>query len=230
MTHSQILELSAGLLNDSDRDNYTDLVELPYYNIARIELEKIFELNNIPVTNETSAIVNVPAGITAIGFDTIPELPSDLVEIQRLYESFENQNVFVPVTKKEYLTPYQPGAAVPVALFGVWAWIGQEIRVFESLNDIDLKIDYIRHLFTFLDESDLNNKNIIINTDDYFFYRVAGLCARFIMHDAGRADALDGNAAGALLTSLGISIKGKQPIMTRRRPFRASFKARRNIY
>lgn len=234
MTYDTILDLSAALLNDSAKDVYTNAVQLPYLNIARMELEEIFELNNIPVTNATSAIIEIPQGQTRIGFDRTAVgygiLPGDLVEIQQLFESYSGQNNFIPMTRKETLTPYQPGSDLEVAYFRIWMWQEQEIVVPVAVNDIDLKINYIRKLFSYLAEGDLDDENNIINTSTFFSQHVAGLCARFIDHDDTRADALDGQAAASLQRSLGISIKGKQPIMTRRRPFRANYKTRRNIY
>lgn len=234
MTYDTILGLSASLLNDQSRDVYTNAVQLPYLNIARMELEEIFELNNIPVTNETSGIIEVPQGQDHIGFEAHvvdgPVLPSDLVEIQQLFESYSGQNNFIPMTRKETLTPFQPGSDIEVSYFRIWMWQDQEIVVPVAVNDIDIKINYIKKLFTFLIEEDLADENNIINTSTFFFQHVAGLCARFIDHDDARADSLDGMSANSLQRSLGISIKGKQPIMTRRRPFRASFKIRRNIY
>jgi len=234
MTYDTILSLSASLLNDGARDVYTNTVQLPYLNIARMELEEIFELNNIPVTNATSGIIEVPQGQTHIGFEQevvdYGVLPGDLVEIQQLFESYSGQNNFIPMTRKETLIPYQPGSDLEVSYFRIWMWQKQKIVVPAAVNDIDLKIDYIRKLFTFLSVDDLEDENNIINTSTFFFQHVAGLCARFIDHDDARADSLDGMAGSSLQRSLGISIKAKQPIMTRRRPFRANFKTRRNIY
>jgi len=230
MTYEEILSLSAGLLNDSERAEYTDLVMLPYLNIARLELEQIFELNDIPVVDEQSAVINVPLGEDSIvfgGTPPVPSLPTDLVEIQRVWESQEGINNYTPVTKVTYLPP---PTNTEISFFGVFAWNGQEIKVTPAIVDIDIKLDYIRSFFTFLEEDDLEDANSILNTSLYFVNRVAGLCAEFIMHDTERAMSLNSNAGGALNTSIGISVKGMQTIVTRRRPFRAGYKARRGRY
>ena len=229
MTYEEILTLSATLLNDTERAVYTNTVMLPFLNIARMELEEIFELNSIPVTNETSAVITVPIGVTKVGFATTPALPANLVEIQQLFESTFGQNTFIPMTKREYLTPYELGNA-QISFFRVWSWMNQEIRIFPAIVKIDLKIDYIRYLFYFLILADLTDTNITKNTSSFLQYRVASLCAEFIMHDSPRADALNRNAGSALERSLGISVKGMQGITTRRRPFRAGFKNRRRVY
>lgn len=224
-TYSGILATSRAVLNDQEDAVYHDAVLLAYLNMALAELEEIFELNSIPSTDRTSAIINVPAGVTRIGFDTIPELPLDLIEIQQLWESLEGQDTWVPLTKKNYLT--QSLGNSPVALFGTWAWMNQGIHLLESSQDNDLKLDYICSLFTELTVGNLGNRNVILNTDTFLSYRTAGLAAEFIDENITRSDKLNLFGGVALERSLGISIKGKQSITTRRRPFRAAWKSRR---
>lgn len=229
MLWSKILERSAALLNDQVRANFTDEVLLPYLNIAKSELQEIFELNNIPVTAKTSEVINVAAGVTRIGFDTDPHLPTDLIEIQELFNSLEDQNTWIPVDKVDYLTLSSMINNAPVAYFGVWAWKDQSCHFLESNSDLDIKLDYIKSLFVDLEEGELNNNNTIINTDTFFQYRTAAIAAEFIDENTSRSEGLNNYAGKALERSLGISVKGMQPIAFRRRPFRASYKARRII-
>jgi hypothetical protein len=226
MTYLEILTLSAGLLNDSARAVYTDLVMLPYLNIARLELEQLLELNNIPVTDKHSAVINVPSGQNSIAFGATlpaPSLPSDLVEINQVWESQEGLNSYYPIHKVASLPP---PTNVPPSSFGAYEWSGQEIKFIAANSDIDIKLDYIRSLFVFLAEDDLDGNNTVINTSLFLQFRVAGLCAEFIEHNTAVATSANASAFGALETSLGISVKGMQNITTRRRPFRAAYKAR----
>src|SRR5258705_3057373 len=96
-TWSSILQKASALLNDQDRATYTDIVLLPYLNISLSELQEIFELNNIPVTSQSSATIAVPTGTSLIGYLTIPPLPVDLVEIQEEWESQTAQNNWTPL-------------------------------------------------------------------------------------------------------------------------------------
>lgn len=220
---------SAALMNDQSRDTYDDETVLPYLNIARSLLKQTFELNNVPVTNETSAVIPTEAGDTAIGFNT-PEplrLPEDLIEIQQLWESLEGQAVWLPMVRQDYLTPNILPNNTPIAFFRVWAWMGQEIRLLAITNDNDIKIDYIADVFPLLRLSNINEPNEILNTELYFQFQTAGLCAEFIEENTVRANGLYSKADNALQQSLGISTKGRQAIHTRRRPFRASYKRRR---
>lgn len=225
-TWTSILARSAALLNDQDRATYTDTVLLPYLNTALSELQEIFELNDIPSTHETSDTIAVPSSTSAIGFSTVPPLPSDLIEIKELWESPTDQGLWTRVVKREFLTGYIPGTT-EVAIFGVWAWIDQEIRLLAANTPIDLKLDYIKNLFAELILSELGDQNIILNTETFFQYRTAGLAAEFIEENDIRADRLNTYGASSLNRSLGISVKAAQQIAVRRRPFRAAYKRRR---
>ncbi len=68
------------------------------------------------------------------------------------------------------------------------------------------------------------------NVKTYLEYKTAALCAMFIAENESRAVALDSLTGTALSRALGIPIKGMQSIVTRRRPFRHSFKHRGTSY
>jgi len=223
-TAGEIMDSAAALLNDTAKDVYTYTVQLPYLKMALKELRELFELSNAPVTNETSAVIPVDAGITAVGFDTaLPaRLPSNLVEIQQLWERQRNSDPFIPMTKKEYLPHYLEGQETN--RFLIWAWISNEIRLLSADGDNDLKIDYIKTLFTAV--TDQNSIIGVINAESFLHFRTAALIAQFIMENKARADELNGNALLAIDRVTGIESKAKQAITTRHRPFRASFKSR----
>jgi len=227
-TWSSILVKSAALMNDQDRAVYSDIVLLPYLNIALSELQEIFELNNIPVTSTSSATIAIPIGTSLIGYLTIPPLPTDLVEIQQMWESQTGQNNWTPVTKKEYLTSSILGN-VSLSMFGVWAWLNQQVNLRPSINAIDIRFDYIKNLFAEITIGLVGTDNPIVNTDTFFEYRAAALAAEFIEENITRADKLNIYGVSGLERSLGISVKGKQSIAIRRRPFRAAFKRRRTL-
>jgi hypothetical protein len=230
MTYAEIMARAASAcLNDTARQIYTDIVLLPYLNTALAELEEEFELNNLPVTNETSAAITVPTGITAIGFATVPALPSNLVEIQRLWESQTGQDIWIPLSRRDFITPYILPAGTELSNFNIWAWIDQEIRVRAAIVDIDIKIDYIKALFSEISIAQINVANAVVNSDTFLFYRIGGLAAEFIGENPVRAASLNGFAGQSLSKVTGISVKGMQSNSVRRRPFRAAFKRQRMI-
>lgn len=227
-TPTEIMSSSASLQNDSAKTVYTDDAQLPYFNMALRHLQEIFELNDIPVTHEVSAVLPIDAGTTVIAITgTIPTYPNNLIEIKQLWESSRGQNKWTPMTKRDFLPHGMEG--VPLASFGVWAWINNEIHLLESSQNNDLKLDYIKSLFSSITketiEDELGTKFTKVQT--YLEFRLAALCAYFIGEDVDRALVLQKEADDAMDRSLGISVKGQQAIFTRRRPFRAAYKSRR---
>ena len=223
---SEIILTVAGLMNDAFQSQYTDDVCLPLLNLALDELQELYELNGIPSTNETSSAITIPTGVSSIGFDTNPALPSDLIEIQQLWESTSGLDQWTPVTKKETL-PHYLEDNIPMSLFLIWAWEHGRIKLIKANAPIDIKIDYTCSLFnTPILIKDVNVNLPFTNIKTYLEYKTTALCAMFIAENESRAMALDSLAGTALSRALGIPVKGMQSIVTRRRPFRHSLKSR----
>lgn len=221
---SEIISTVASLMNDTAQSVYTDTACLPYLNLAMRILQEEFELNDIPVTHKTSAAITVPTGYTKIGFDTTPALPSNLIEIEELWESTSGQNQWIPVVRKDFLPHYLEGQTI--SQFLIWAWNGAiELLPANTIND--LKLDYLASLF--INPIKIANIDVdipLVNVQTTLEFKTASLCALFIAENESRAIALNGEANEALGRSLGIPIKGMQTVITRRRPFRSSFKRR----
>jgi len=228
---SDVMASAAALLNDAAQDTYTNPVCIPYLKIACDELQEQCQLFNIPSTNKTSAIISVDSGvnrITSVDDPTagIPHYPDDLVEIQQLWErQTGTEQAFVPMTKFEFI-PHQWETAPPIEMLLAWVWIDQEIRFSNegSNQNNDVKIDYIKTLFP----QPITSNTVlgIINSKTFLSYRTAALLASFSGENPTRAEELNANAALAMDRLLGVGVKGKQSIMTRRRPFMASYKSR----
>jgi hypothetical protein len=223
---SEIITTVAGLMNDSSQSRYTNTVCLPYLNLSLDELQELFELNDIPVTHETSAAITIKSGVNRLGFDTTPALPSDLIEIQQLWESTSGLNKWTPMVKKDTIPHYLEDNTT-ISMFLIWELEHGRIKLIASNADNDLKIDYIASLFnTPILIKDINVNLPFINVKTYLEYKTAALVAMFIAENESRALALDALTGTALSRALGIPIKGMQSIVTRRRPFRHSFKHR----
>lgn len=221
---STVLDKAATLLNDTARTVYTYVATLPYLQIALQELQEHFELNSIPATQLTSTVINIPAGTNEIIFNGIgvPTLPSNLIEPQQLWERTAGIDPYIPMTRKDYMPHQLEG--VLVSTFGYYVWEDNTIRLPVSNQSNDIKIDYIKDLFTpLVDETSLIN---VINGATFLEYRTAALCAEFIERNQANANALNVYASMAIDRATGIGVKGKQTIMTRRRPFRSAFKKR----
>ena len=221
---------AAALMNDAARSIYTYPFQIPYLNQALQELQELFELNNIPVTDTVTADpITVPAGVDHIAFapdppivDT-PYLPDDLIEPKVFWvSSFGQENEFVPIQRLDFLPRWEEG--IEINQITSFTWQSQELR-FLPANAINyVKLDYIRSLFVpFVDEDD---EVAVVNCASFLEYRLAGLLAHFMGENPTRANDLNNFAGLALDRSVGIGTKGRQAINTRHRPFRASYKRR----
>lgn len=228
-TPAYIIGTVASLQNDSKRRYYTDEAVLPYFNMAIDDLQEIYQLNDIPVTEETSGVIQIDAGITTVGFTpALPySLPSDLIEIKQLWESIRSLNQWTPMDKQDFLPHYMEGTQF--SQFLIWAWLNGEIKLLPANRDNDLKIDYVRKIFNTPilinqvgDELGAKYTNVV----SYLRNRTAAYCSMFIGENETRAASLSTLADEAIYRALQIPIKGKQQITTLRRPFRANYKSR----
>lgn len=218
---------SAALLNDVARTVYTYAAQIPYLSIALQELEEYYELNNIPSTDQLSAVIQVNAGVTEIAFNAAgtaadPKLPDDLIEPQKLWERTRDINPFVPMARVDALPQSMVG--IQISQFQIYVWEANELRFFPAVANNDIKLEYIRNLFTLpTDENSIIN---VVNGKTFLEYRNAALCAEFIGENKTRADDLNVYAGLAIDRSTGIGTKGRQATITRRRPFRSNYKRR----
>lgn len=218
----QVMDLSCALLNDTQKQKYTYALQLPYLKMALMELSELLELSNIPVTNEVSTVLTVPIGTTQIGYATVPALPAALVELVNVYESDNATSGFTRVTPVEFLSAHLFGTTN--SNFGIYAWRNQFIEVPVSNRINYLRLDYVESLKgNIVDENSMIG---ITNGESFLHYRTAGLCAWFVDENKERADVLNNDATLAIERATGISIKGKQNLTTRRRPFRSAFRSR----
>jgi hypothetical protein len=220
---------AAALLNDPSRTVYTYPVQIPYLNQALQELQELFELNNIPVTDTvTSTPIEVPAGVDFIGFApdppiaNTPYLPDRIIEPKVVWVSQAGENQYYNIQRLDFLPRYDEGVLINQILAFVWQ--SQEIRFLPANADNDVKLDYIRDIFgTVGDENDVLD---VINAASFLEYRTASLMAQFVEQNQTRASSLDIGAALALDRSVGIGTKGRQAINVRHRPFRSNYKRR----
>lgn len=221
---STVMAAAASLLNDTAQTVYTNTVQIPYLRIAMNELQEEYQLRAIPAVEEASAVIQVDAGQTTIQFNAVgsPALPNDLIEPQELWERPRNTDPYVPMRKVDYLPHYLEGDTIGQFIYYVWQ--DQMIILPEANQNNDIKIDYIKELFPQL--VDENSQINVINARTFLEYRTAALCAEFIERNITSANGLNAYAILARDRALGIGIKGKQSIQTRRRPFRQSYKRR----
>ena len=220
-----VMDAVASLMNDTAKSVYTYTVQIPYLNMALLELREYFELNDIPVTSIRSSAISIPAGYSTIAFGAVvpaPALPTDLVEPQQLWERTHNTDPYIPMTRVETLPLSQSGTQIGQFIYYVWK--AQKIEFFAANQWNDIKIDYIGEIFTPATGS--SSAINVINTQSFLDYRTAALCAKYIGENESRSNELNNSAQVALDRVVGIGSKGRQSIVTRRKPFRAGFRVR----
>lgn len=217
------MDRSAALMNDPAKTDYTYLAQLPYLNMAIDELVENLEESNSSPTNQTSAIITLPVGknkITPLEHVDTPHYPIDLVEIQEVGERAAGSNdLFIQLGRREFLQVLPANQSL---LY--WNWEDQIIKFNPNgaLGIREVQLKYVRQAIA-LATSELSIIGTI-NARSFLGYKTAALCSMFIGEDKVRAEVLDDQAGKALDRITNISNKGKQQIMTRHRPFRASYK------
>jgi hypothetical protein len=190
------------------------------------ELQEIFELNEVPVTQDFSATIEVDAGVSEVGYAPTPPivntpyLPDDLIEPALLWESARDADVWIPMTRLDVLPQYMQGSTINQLIYYVWET--QKLKFLPANADNDVRLDYTRSLFPIVVDED--DSLPVVNAKTFLQYRTASLCAEFIDQNNTRADGLNNYASTAIDRATGITTKGRQTIMTRRRPFRAAYK------
>ena len=222
---NEIIDMAASLMNDTAQTVYTDAAVLPYLNMALDDLQETFEQNNIPVTNQVSTAITLPAGTTILGYGTTPALPADLIEIQYAYERTSGVIPWIPMSRKEFIPKQHEDQSITQFLW--WSWVDQEMHFIAATSDIDIKLDYIQKIFnTPIAIADIAVDIPIPNVKQSLGYATAALCSMFVGENETRAQYLEGLAQRALDRELGIPIKGRQAITTRRQPFMGSYRRR----
>lgn len=220
-TAGDVMTAVRALLNDTAGQYYSDTVQIPYLQMALMELREYLELSNSPVTNYTDTVLVVPAGTVLINYITTPALPSDLIDIRQLWFRPTGDGPYVPLTRRDFLPHWVDGQNLNSFLF--WAWYDNAIHLPSSSQDNDLKLDYIKQIAEIVDA---NSQIALINGQSFLNYRTAALLCRYVKNDVEKSQDMDANAQTSLDRTIGIESKSRQTISTRRRPFRQSYKNR----
>jgi hypothetical protein len=227
-TVGDILDLTASLMNDTAKSKYTYTAMLPYFNMALAMMQEHLEVNEIPVSEETSAAVSVTTGVTTVvAGTTSTNYPDDLIEIQQLWERLEgSSDPYVPMVKRNYLPHYLDDIETSDLVY--WTWLSQEIQFIGATTDREVKIDYIKQVFANTVTS-TSTAIYVMNSRTFLEFKTAALCARYIGENPTRADSLDIEAEMAKDRLISINVKGAQDVQVRRKPFMTGYKTRGTI-
>lgn len=218
---SDVMDLSASLLNDTGKSTYTYAVQLPYLKTAYAELGEVLESNNVPMTNEQSAVFVITTTMSDIGGGTGPALPADLIDIQSCFErDGGSQQDFTEMTRLTYLPPLVNKTQSLI----YFVWQQQIIKFLGATTLRDVRLNYIGAvLVPLVDQTSVIS---LFNAKTFLAYRTAALCSEYIGENPTRAGALNKDGQDGLDRVLNIATKGQQAIVTRRRPFMARYKVK----
>ena len=224
VTAASVMDDAAALLNDVNKTSFTYVVQIPYLNIALKELRKHFELSNLSITDQTNTTpIILAAAVTELSFTSTPALPANLVDIRKAWQRPTGSGQqYVPLPRIDGLPMEMNGIAINT-LYG-YVWEDQKMKFLPANVNTDIVLEYIQELFPIiaLSTDTINCRN----GDSYLAARTAALIAKYVSEDDMRSQELNTTASIALDEVLGIGAKGKQQMVTRRRPFRQSFKSR----
>src|SRR5262245_29549493 len=124
---SEVMDLAAAALNDVDRTTYDYDTQIPYLKLAMQELQEIYELNSLPVTEQSSSAIPVNAGVTELRFNapSQPRLPDNMIEPQQLWQRNENIFPWIPMQRREFIPWNLEG--VETSYLPCWVWQDNKI-------------------------------------------------------------------------------------------------------
>lgn len=238
VTAGQVMDRVASLLNDPQKTDYTYVVQLPYLNMAIEEFSDMMAEANAPNSNlvsthETKPPIILPVGKNVLVPEDYPGIavsppgtyqtyPNDLIEVQEIGERFAGDpGPFRRLPRKEFHTIYPTTNSLVF-----WVWELGVIRFNDDGANVPMEVE-LKYVFQGINYA-ANENSIIdfIGSRTYLSYKTAALCAQFIGENESRAQLLEDKADEALERTINIGNKGKQQIVTRHRPFRASYKMR----
>lgn len=221
MLASTVMDSVAALLNDTQQQIYNYTAQIPYLNIALVDLKEEMQLANSPISNEQSAVITIPLGDDFIDFTTTPALPAGLLEIQQIwYRQSGTSGTFLPMQRVEFIPQYLIDQQFQV--IQIFSWQEPKLKFVAALADTEIKIDYVKDLFPIITSS--SDEIESVNGQGFLIYKTAALCAKYIAENPTRSDELNALAVVGRDRVIGIATKGRQAITTRRRPFRQAFK------
>jgi len=225
MLASEVLDMVRSLLNDQIGAVFTDAVQIPYLNMALRDIGQKMQLNDMPVSMATSAVIAIDAEGDNIGGSDVsdPELPDGFINAKQLWQRPTGSgSPFIPITQYQFL-PHWADEDMTGYIMG-WAYWEQVIHLIPSNIAQDVKMDFTKSIIPTIDDDD--DEILINNSTQYLGFKTAAYCAMYIGENPTRAQVLEGQAENAFNEMLGIETKGQQSIVTRRRPFRAAWKQR----
>lgn len=188
---SDVMDQTAGILNDTALSLYTYTAQLPYLKKSNEELEQHFAVYGVQVERKKSAAIVVLAGALVLA------LPADFFLPIKLFEraSGNVNDPWVPMTESSW----EPDGTVPVNTLGYWAFRNNAINFVGSTVDRDVLLEYERTLAVITSSSSPEDYG---PSKNFLASRTAELCARYVGQNKVLADDIRDNDVSMNFDSL----------------------------
>lgn len=210
MLASEVMNMSASLLNDTARATYTYTVQLPYLRMALRDLEGKLILDGSPLFQEVSADINYVANAATI------TVPADFFLPIRVFEAEANttdDNSWKLMTETSWDTNSEPDTQVLTK----WNFRDAALNVLPASVNREVRLHYIKSsLVTIVDDTTQMALDRALNT---MGFKTAEYVARYIMNNPQRADSLEKDGATQEDAFRSALIKNNQNKVVRRKPY-----------
>ncbi len=208
MTAAEILASARTHLNDDQGYRWQDNILLPKLKEAQRELNLKMQLAGIPMFDELTVVMTVPANATdgqEVDLTTVTDYPTDIAEPIWLRERAVGQTDvdFSDMDEKNYIPKL-----VKTTKLRYWCWRKQKIYVAGATVDVEVQLQYKRKLTIV---SKLSDEIEPFFAESYLSYRTAYL--------ASKDDTLKAAADENMDLILRYNIKGMQNMPVRNRGY-----------
>lgn len=219
-TAGQVVSSSQAHLNDVGGTIWTYATLLPFLQEAHRELRSKVILNGIPVIDEVTGVISVPAGTTDL--TTIAGYPTDLIVpiwMKERQQGDPNNSDFIDMTPRDFI----PNINQDIWLYW-WCWRGEKIFLVGSLNNEEVQLRYRRQIPTPVVAGDSVGW---LGAENFLSYRTAALACNSI-GEGEKGQSLSQQAEINMDIVIRLNVKQLQTMPARRRPYHRRF-ANNNI-
>lgn len=210
----EVLQTASTHMNDWNQSFWTKEPLINFLREAHRELQIELALNGIPVLNNVSTILTIPAGTKTISQSTTPALPNNIIVPIQLWErATGSTDDFDDMIQKSWEPEVQE-----VSELIYWVWRGENIDFVGATTSRDIKIYYKGGIQLPIADADQMG---FIFSELYIAPRLAALALRSVGGIKSRGyNELSALAQDRLDKVIRMNVKSQQALPVRRRGYR----------
>jgi hypothetical protein len=218
---SDAMVRASGLLNDFSQTTYNNVNLLTHIQNAVLRLESEFRLNDLPVSNEESAVLAITAGANLTAAST-PPIPADLIVPYDMWEKPTGSSVdnYVPMLQVREL----PNRLQDTTL-NEWQWRDSEIYFVGATVAVDVKLTYEKKLFT--TKFTASESFVMLDIELYLAAQTAAFAALILGGNSELSAANQAMADDQIKKIIANRVKERQNLPVRRKAYGHYRRARR---